>query len=126
MVILMALSLIPSFIMLGGFKFVVYLAIKDETESVSDNLDRNLTILGMCGAIFLFLGRQFFSWLTGVNLCKAENLLKFSLVVQYCVLMLTYIFHDRSDLSWVLACSVYLTTSFVYGSIISLMPLLCS
>ena len=30
MVILMALSLIPSFIMLGGFKFVVYLAVRND------------------------------------------------------------------------------------------------
>ena len=30
MVLLMALSLIPSFILLGGFKYVVYLAMHDK------------------------------------------------------------------------------------------------
>ena len=70
MVILMALSLIPSFIMLGGFKFVIYLAIKNEEESTPAHLDRNLTFLGMGVAMLLFIGRQFFSWLASINMLK--------------------------------------------------------
>ena len=56
----MALSLIPSFIMLGGFKFVLYMAItgrgSQEVESTQD-IDKNLTILGMFGALTLYIGR---------------------------------------------------------------------
>jgi hypothetical protein len=54
MIALLAISLIPSFIMLGGFKFVIYMAIEEPTGK---ELDRNLTLFGMIGALALFTGR---------------------------------------------------------------------
>ena len=58
MIALMALSLIPSFIMLGGFKFIIYMALERGSggEDV-DLLDRNLTLIGMLGAFLIFVGR---------------------------------------------------------------------
>ena len=64
MVILMALSLIPSLIMMGGFKFVIFAALeRDGTYIAEDSLDVNLTIYGMIGAFLLLIGRQISSWL---------------------------------------------------------------
>ena len=64
MVILMALSLIPSLIMMGGFKFVIFAALeRDGTYIAEDSLDVNLTIYGMIGAFLLLIGRQVSSWL---------------------------------------------------------------
>ena len=63
MVVLMALSLIPSLIMLGGYKFVIYLALDrhDSSESLvaqeDFSLDMNMTMYGIGAAFLLFIGR---------------------------------------------------------------------
>lgn len=55
----MALSLIPSFIMLGGFKFVIFMALEgaDNKPTILTDLDTKLTWLGIGGAFILFIGR---------------------------------------------------------------------
>lgn len=58
----MALSLIPSFIMLGGFKFVIYMALEGtvvvvDKSTILTDLDTKLTWLGIGGAFILFTGR---------------------------------------------------------------------
>ena len=64
MVLLMALSLIPSLIMIGGFKFVIFAALERDGAFVAeDSLDVNLTLYGIIAAFLLFVGRQFSSWL---------------------------------------------------------------
>ena len=79
MVLLMALSLIPAFIMLGGFKFVVYLAVDEEDWAHDGTLDKKLTALGMGGALLLFFGRHCFAWLAQKNLLEPETLLRAAL-----------------------------------------------
>ena len=128
MIILMALSLIPSFIMLGGFKLVIYMAMISETDDSNYVVkDWTLTIFGMIGAFVIYFGRNFFAWLARDSVINAEFLLRFALLIQYVMLLLMYIFKDGSgDRRFTLACALYLVSSFVYGSIISLMPMLCS
>ena len=86
----MALSLIPSMLMLGGFKFIIYMALEREIEqsSVSDpstlasthDIDRSLTTLGIFSAFLLFIGRQFFSWLSSKQIVQPETLLMLALL----------------------------------------------
>ena len=73
MIVLLALSLIPSFIMLGGFKFLIYMTIQEPAEN--EELDKNLTLFGMIGALIVFFGRQFFAWIVNKNLLEAKSLL---------------------------------------------------
>ena len=82
MVLLMAFSLIPSLIMLGGFKFVIYMALeRDGTVEPEDSLDINLTVYGIIGAFLLFVGRQFASWIARKQVVQAQNLLRFVLLL---------------------------------------------
>ena len=129
MVVLMALSLLPSAILMGGFKYVIYLVMKDDssTESNSDwvEVDFNLTILGCFAAMTQMIGRLLFAWLERRKIAEAENLLRFALILQYGILSLTYLGRAKTDMLKGLAYSLYLITSLVNGAVVSLMPQLC-
>jgi len=125
MVLLMALSLIPSFVLLGGFKYVAYFALRNTAQLDELSIDRDLTILGGCGALALFFGRLLFNWLERKNLCEGESLLRASLLLQYVVLLGAFLAKDREELRWPLTAAVCIATFFVHGSVVSLMPSLC-
>ena len=58
------------------------------------------------------------------NFFEVKTLLSLVLMLQYVMLSLVYFEKGLNDET--VACTLYLITSFVYGSVTSLMPILCS
>ena len=114
------LGLIPAFIMLGGFKFAIFMALPDIAVS-----DLQLTCLGIGGAFLTCLARFFFTWIAETQIVSAKTLLSLCLVVQFGTLLACHYYpHDTLHRAAILA--LYTVTCTVYGAIICLVPTLCS
>ena len=114
------LGLIPAFIMLGGFKFAIYMAVSDISVS-----DFQLTVLGIGGAFLTCLARFFFSWLAETQLVSAKALLSLCLFVQFGTLAACH-YYPGETLHRLAVLALYSVTCTVYGAITSLVPTLCS
>ena len=114
------LGLIPAFIMLGGFKFAIFMALPDIAVS-----DLQLTCLGIGGAFLTCLARFFFTWIAETQIISAKTLLSLCLFVQFGTLLACHYYpHDTLHRAAILA--LYTVTCTVYGAIICLVPTLCS
>ena len=89
-------------------------------------MDRDLTILGGAGAILLFVGRMVCSWLERRNIADAETQIRAALVVQYGMLFAAFMVKGSTTVKHgFVTKALYLVTSFVHGTFVGLMPLLC-
>lgn len=120
---LFALSLVPCLVMLGSFKLIVYSVVKDPSHSI--NNDRQLTVLGMVGALLLYLGRQFSAWLAQIEVLETAQLVKAALVIEYALVSACYLLSNQANLVPT-TCVCYAITCFFYGAVNSLMPILCA